>query len=127
MRIVNKEMIKIVMTDIISSLLAPLNVPYYDSPPEFPEGEDEELYIYYSLYSCPKLRGGGVLMAEEYTVTLTVAARDVTQGDTLSGQVRDLFEENGFVWTGCNYSRDNDFPRGNLCSIDFKYLIERND
>lgn len=116
-----------IINNILDSVLQSLGVPYYDGVPEFPEGEDEELYIYYSLYSCPKLRGGGVLMAEEYTVTLTVAARDVTQGDTLSGQVRDLFEENGFVWTGCNYSRDNDFPRGNLCSMDFKYIIERNE
>jgi hypothetical protein len=113
------------ITDIIGSLLTPLNVTYYDSPPEFPEGEEPELYIYYTLYSTPKLRGGGVLMAEEYTITLTVSARSVARADILSEQVRDLFEENGFVWTGCNYSRDNDFPRGNLNSMDFKYVIER--
>jgi len=113
------------ITDIISGLLDRLDVPYYDSPPEFPEGEEPELYIYYTFYSTPKLRGGGVLEAEEYTVTLTVAARNVAQGDSLSEQVRDLFERGGFVWTGCNYSRDNDFPRGNLNSMDFKYLLER--
>lgn len=113
------------ITDIISSLLTPLTVPFYDSPPEFPQSEEMALYIYYTFYSTPKLRGGGVLQAVEYTVTLTVAARNVTRGDALSEQIRELFENNGFVWTGCNYSRDNDFPRGNLNSMDFKYVIER--
>lgn len=114
-----------IINSILDTVLPSLGVPYYDGVPEFPEGEEPRAFCYYTLYSLPALRGGGVLMAEEYTVTLTVAARDVTQGDSLSEQVRDLFEENGFVWTGCNYSRDNDFPRGNLNSMDFKYVIER--
>lgn len=113
------------INEILSSVLPSLEIPYYDGVPEFPEGEEPEAYCYYTLYSLPALRGDGGLVAEQWTVTLTVAALDKETGDELSEEARDLMEENGFVWAGCTYTRDNDFPRENLCSIDFKYLIER--
>ena len=112
------------INDVLSSVLPSLEIPYYDGVPEFPEGEEPMAYCYYTLYSLPELRGDGVLEAEQWIVTLTVAALDKETGDELSEEVRELMEENGFVWAGCTYTRDNDFPRGNLCSIDFKYVIE---
>lgn len=120
-------MVVININDILDTVLPSLGVPYYDGVPEFPEGEEPRAFCYYTLYSLPALRGDGGLFAVQWTVTLTVCALERETADTLSQTAVGLMEDAGFVWTGCTYTRDNDFPRGNLCSIDFKYIIERNE
>lgn len=111
--------------DRTDGVLRILNVPFYDTMPEFADGEEPDLYIVYSVYDSPALRGDGRLEAVEYTVTINIIGTNAAETDALQLKLIPLMEEYDYSYGGCNYEIDSDFPATIRRITDFKTVIER--
>ena len=106
----------------IDSIIKTLNVKYYDTMPSFGEYDEPQLYIVYSLYDKANFYGDGKLIGKEYTVTINVIGNNVRQVDELQEKISEILQNNGFVYGGCSYQVDKDYPRQYRRIIDFKYV-----
>lgn len=105
----------------IDSIIGTLNIKYYDTMPTFGEYDEPQLYIVYSLYDRCDFFGDGKLVGRGYTVTINVIGNNVRQVDELQEKVGKVLQENGFIYGGCSYQIDNDYPRQYRRIIDFTY------
>ncbi len=108
----------------IDGTLKILDIPFYDTMPEFAENDEPPLYIVYSLYDTPKLFGRGRLLSTEYIITVNVIGTNIKEVDNLQKTLFRILQDNGFAYAGCSYQMDSDCPKQYRRIIDFKYLIE---
>lgn len=108
----------------IDGVLKLLDVPFYDRMPTFAENEEPSLYIVYTLYDRPAMRGDGVLEAIEYTVTVNVIGVDTGEVDEVQSKTLSLFEEYDFLYIGTDYRSDSEFPQRIRRIMDFMTIIE---
>lgn len=109
--------------DKIDGLLKILDIPFYEAVAEFPENEEPPLYVVYSLYDCPTLWGDGKVISNEYVITVNILGNDVKKIDELQNTVLGLFQDYDFVYAGCSYQIDTDYPAQYRRIIDFKYYL----
>lgn len=107
--------------EIIDGVLGSLDVPFYDTMPTFAENNEPPLYIVYSLYDTPDFYGDGEIISKKYIVTVNIIGNNVQSVDELQGNVSELLQENNFLYAGCNYQIDADFPKQYRRIIDFSY------
>ena len=107
--------------EIIDEILKTFNVPFYDTMPMFAENDEPSLYIVYSLYDVPNFYGDGILLGKKYIVTVNVIGNSVHNVDNLQKEISKTLQENNFIYAGCNYRIDSDFPRQYRRIIDFNY------
>ncbi len=109
--------------DIIDQVLSSMNVAFYDS---FVDNGKErpDLYIVYNLYDTSSLYGDGVLLMLEYIITFNIIGDSVVNVDCTQQKLMKVLQENGFVYAGCNYAMDSDYPNMYRRIIDFKINLE---
>lgn len=109
--------------DLLNGLLSELNVPFYEGSPELPENSPE-LFITYSVYDVPKLRGEGVELVTSYSVTVNIYTTGRKKADRATSFGRDLtalFTENDFIRRSGSYGMTNSFPGYYRRIIEFNY------
>lgn len=103
------------------SILNTLNVQFYDTMPTFAENNEPPLYIVYSLYDTPDFYGDGKLISKKYIVTVNIIGNNVRKVDKLQCDVSELLQKHDFIYAGCSYQIDNDYPKQYRRIIDFYY------
>lgn len=111
----------------IDGIIKILDIPFWDGMPTFSENEEPPLYIVYSLYDNPILRGDGVLDAISYNVTINIIGVDESEVDEIQKEILSLFENYDFVYQGSNYQHDSDLPKRIRRIMDFTTVIEREE
>ena len=106
--------------DKIDGVLKILDVPFYDTMSTFAENDEPSLYIVYSLYETPNFYGDGEIINSEYTVTVNVIGTNAKKVDELQMSVLALLQEYDFIYSGCNYQIDSDYPKQYRRIMDFK-------
>lgn len=113
--------------DLLDGLLTTLDVPFYEGQPEF-ERSPPEVFVTYSVYDVPNLRGCGLEITTTYHVTVNIYATGVNRHSTavtLDETLTDLLTENGFVRRTGIFGLSNDFPRYYHRVMEFDYDYER--
>lgn len=109
--------------DLLNGLLTELDVPFYEGSPELPENMPE-MFVTYSVYDVPKLRGEGVELVTTYSVTVNIYTTGRKKADRATSFGRDLtalFTENDFTRRSGSYGLTNSFPGYYRRIIEFYY------
>lgn len=107
--------------DTVDNALSSLGVAYYDSFAD--DGGRPDLYIVYSLYDTTSLNGDGKPVSIQYTVTFNIFGNSVADVDKMHKKLFKTLLDNGFVYGGCSYSIDSDYPNIYRRIIDFKISL----
>lgn len=108
--------------EILDGALSELDVPFYDHMPEFAEGEEDGLFITYSLYNVPYLFGDGVEKVTRYFITVSFFGQDYAQTDALFDSAENVLSAAEFRRAGTRYSKGSSFP--GYYRIDEKYTFD---
>ena len=111
---------------VIDNILEQFNVPFFDGFTNFGDNEPE-LYIVYNLYDTPSLSGDGELKTLQYTITINIIGKKIQNVDELHKQVFNVLQKNGFIYAGCNYTFDTDYPEKTRRILDFHYTENLNN
>ena len=110
--------------ELLNGLLSELDITYYEGAPDFGEEIPPGIFITYSVYDVPSLRGCGEEQTTTYYVTINIyaagAGRTVS-ADNAGRELTALFAENGFVRRSGSFGLTNDFPGYYHRIIDFYY------